>query len=300
MRVRTAVSRAAGPAVVAVLCAAALASPRVASPAAPPEVTLIGDSIATPILWYDRPREILGDGLDLRVEVAVCRALAGQSCPDDGVRPPTLVALVPTLGADLGPTAVLVLGENDPEASFGDDAEAAIQTLLEAGVKRILWSNLRAVREQFGRMDGVLAAVAARHPEVTVLDWNAYSGNHPEWFQSDGIHLTEVGGERLAAFLHTGVIQALFAPDPIAVTPARLPPARVGQAYAVQLSAHGGKAPYHWRVTSGPLPAGMHLASDGLLHGRPRRARHVRVSVEVSDTRGVTTSRRLELAINGR
>src|SRR4051794_5360623 len=144
---------------------------------APPEVTLIGDSIATPILWYERPREILGDGLDLRVEVAVCRALAGQSCPDNGVRPPTVVDLVPTLGPDLGPTVVLVMGENDPEASFAADSEAAIQTLLGAGVTRILWANLRAVRLQFGRMDTALASVAAKHPQVTILDWNAYSGN---------------------------------------------------------------------------------------------------------------------------
>ena len=281
-------------ATVAVLCVAA----RAAAPAAPPEVTLIGDSIATPILWYQRPREILGDGLDLRVEVAVCRALAGQSCPDNGVRPPTLVRLVPTLGPDLGPTVVLVLGENDPEATFPEDVEAAIQTLLGAGVKRILWSNLRAVRDQFGRMDSVLDAAAVRHPEVTILDWNTYSGNHPEWFQSDGIHLTGAGGERLAAFLHEGVIQALFAPAPIVVAPARLPIAYVGKPYTVKLTASGGEAPYHWRVTSGPLPAGIHLVAGGLLHGRPRRATRLRVALQVIDARGVTATRRLELAID--
>jgi hypothetical protein len=291
--------RLAGAGLVAALCAAAAIAPP-AAPSAPPEVTLIGDSIATPILWYPRPREILGDGLDLRVEVAVCRALAGQSCPDNGVRPPTLVALVPTLGSELGPTVVLVMGENDPEASLPDDAETAIQTLLDAGVKRILWTNLRAVRPQFGRMDGALAAVAAKHPEVTILDWNAYSGNHPEWFQSDGLHLTEAGGEKLAAFLHDGVMQALFAPTPILVAPARLPPARVGRAYAVHLLARDGTAPYHWRVTSGPLPAGLHLAAAGLLEGRPRRAERLQVVLEVSDTRGVTASRRLLLTIAAR
>jgi hypothetical protein len=55
----------------------------------------------------------------------------------------------------------------------------------------------------------------------------------------------------------------------LAVTPATLPAADVGEAYSQALSTTGGTAPYGYAVTAGALPAGLTLAGDGTLSGTP-------------------------------
>ena len=55
----------------------------------------------------------------------------------------------------------------------------------------------------------------------------------------------------------------------LAVTPASVPSATAGTAYSTSFSASGGVAPYSYAVTTGSLPAGLTLATDGLLSGVP-------------------------------
>jgi hypothetical protein len=43
---------------------------------------------------------------------------------------------------------------------------------------------------------------ARKHANRTkLLDWVAYSAAHPDWFQPDGLHLTDVGAQAFARFL---------------------------------------------------------------------------------------------------
>jgi Putative Ig domain len=56
------------------------------------------------------------------------------------------------------------------------------------------------------------------------------------------------------------------------VTTGSLPAGQVGTAYAATLAATGGATPYTWTLTSGTLPAGLSLASDGTLSGKPTAA----------------------------
>jgi len=56
---------------------------------------------------------------------------------------------------------------------------------------------------------------------------------------------------------------------PPQVTTSSLPDGVVGIAYSTSLQATGGKAPYHWTVSSGTLPAGVTLSASGLLSGTP-------------------------------
>jgi large repetitive protein len=53
------------------------------------------------------------------------------------------------------------------------------------------------------------------------------------------------------------------------ITTASLPAATPGQAYAFQLTAVGGTAPYTWTHT-GALPHGLKLTSRGLITGTPK------------------------------
>jgi hypothetical protein len=74
-------------------------------------------------------------------------------------------------------------------------------------------------------------------------------------------------------------------PAPLQVTTSSLPTARVKAAYRATLQASGGNAPYRWRVTSGRLPAGLHLRSSGVISGKPRVAGTFTFSVTVVDHR---------------
>ena len=60
------------------------------------------------------------------------------------------------------------------------------------------------------------------------------------------------------------------APTPaLSITTSGLPVATVGAAYSTMLSASGGSGTKSWTVASGSLPAGLSLASDGVLSGTP-------------------------------
>ena len=57
--------------------------------------------------------------------------------------------------------------------------------------------------------------------------------------------------------------------DVVSITTTALPAATRGKAYAVQLDATGGTAPYVWSET-GSLPKGLKLKTNGLLSGTPK------------------------------
>jgi uncharacterized protein (DUF934 family) len=51
--------------------------------------------------------------------------------------------------------------------------------------------------------------------------------------------------------------------------PLQLPPGRVGTSYSAPIKSEGGLAPLHWRVSSGQLPPGLTIATDGKIEGTP-------------------------------
>ena len=110
-------------------------------------MTFIGDSIATAIAYNEPSKTLLATGIDLDLQLAVCRRLVGDSCPYEGVRPPTLVDLLPTI--QLGSTVVVEVGYNDWEDPFADSVETSLQALRKAGAKRVLWLTLRADRTSY-------------------------------------------------------------------------------------------------------------------------------------------------------
>ncbi|MDQ1494866.1 MAG: hypothetical protein QOG69_1349, partial [Actinomycetota bacterium] len=237
---------------------AALVGASTTSAATTPRVTVIGDSILTAVQWNTTPMAILGQGFDLQMEIGVCRRIEGQSCPFEGGEVPTLIDLVPQLGSSIAPTVIVEVGSNDPQDVFAQEVEDAMHVLLHYGVTRVLWVNFHEVQGQYPAMNQALVAAAQRYPELSVVDWNGAAANHPEWFQTDGIHLVESGAEAMATLLHNALLgvggEPPPPPDPPLVLPATpLPAARAGRAYAAQLVAKGGAAPYRWQVTSGPL-----------------------------------------------
>lgn len=275
-----------------------------AGSAAPPleRVTVIGDSIATAIEYDPTARPILARGVDLDLQLAVCRRLAGDSCPYQGLRPPTLVALLPSIA--LGSTVVVAVGYNDFEQTFAETVETALQALGRAGAKHVLWLTLRAERHSYVHMNDLVSEAAARHPELTIVDWNLYSRSHPDWFQPDGLHLTDVGAIAMATLVHRsleelGLVAAPAAPA-LAIVTKMLPAGRVGHRYGAHLTTSGGELPIRWAKTAGVIPAGLILRRDGRLAGTPRVAGRLTLTLRATDAQGRSVSRRFVLIVRPR
>jgi putative cell wall-binding protein len=76
-----------------------------------------------------------------------------------------------------------------------------------------------------------------------------------------------------------------------------LPTAAVGTAYSQLLVAAGGSGPYTWTVTSGTLPEGLNLSSDGLIFGTPNTRGAGSFTVTVTDANSATASDVLALPV---
>lgn len=79
-------------------------------------------------------------------------------------------------------------------------------------------------------------------------------------------------------------------PTPTAPLQASTPPfhaGEVGVAYTpVALAATGGVQPYTWTVTTGALPDGLSLGSDGSVSGTPTRAGGFSFTIQLADSGG--------------
>ena len=83
----------------------------------------------------------------------------------------------------------------------------------------------------------------------------------------------------------------------ITINPAELPGGKVGQAYAMTLTASGGAAPYSFAVTGGALPAGLSLTANGTLSGTPTSADTASFTVTATDAEGNQGTKTYPLSI---
>lgn len=71
----------------------------------------------------------------------------------------------------------------------------------------------------------------------------------------------------------------------------------VGAAYTGAVAATGGTGPYTYAVTSGALPAGLTLASDGAISGTPTTAGTSAFTVTATDANDATGSREYSVMV---
>jgi lysophospholipase L1-like esterase len=283
-------------AVVALLLAATEGAVAHADTGGLQHVTLIGDSVADAIPGDSSAVRILSQGIDLDLEVDACRRLVDQSCPPN---PPTAVQLIKKLGPAIGPTVVIAVGYNDFADHYAGEIDDTLAALDAANVKNIFWLTLRAAHHPYINMNDEINAAAAKHPGMTVIDWNVYSRSHPDWFQADGIHLVEAGSEAMAGLIHDKLVAADIAVPPVQVKTVTLPAASRSKPYSARLTAASGRSPYVWSL-AGRLPAGLHLRSTGMISGTPRTIDKRGVftfTVRVKDAVGQTDSRKLLLRL---
>jgi lysophospholipase L1-like esterase len=279
--------------VLRLILAAAAAGGLIAAPAwraaasvpADSRVLIIGDSIATGMSWHASSIGILQKNLEVEWEVAVCRTLVGEGCPFEGARPQSASDLVASL-ASVPPYVVVEVGYNDSPDTFQAGIDQFMNELRAEGAQHVFWLTLRETRQPFPELNRILASASHRYPELELIDWNAATGSHPEWFQGDGTHLDETGGDAMAHLIHGRLFEVI---SPLRVAGLSLPRLRPGHSYRAQLRAIGGTKPYRWHVSGGRPPNGIHLAADGYLYGRagdgPRSFR-----ISVTDADGLTAA----------
>jgi hypothetical protein len=164
-----------------------------------PRVTLICDSVAGAISFDTGAKAILAEGVDLFLEPGQARRLGGDT-PPGGIAPPTVLQLIGMLGHRLGTTVIISIGYNDFSSQYAQNMEAALDALRGAGVEHVLWATLHvsAAHTSYATMNDAIEAAAVHHPELTVVDWNAYASGHPEWFQPDDVHVQGDGPRAMA------------------------------------------------------------------------------------------------------
>ena len=85
----------------------------------------------------------------------------------------------------------------------------------------------------------------------------------------------------------------------IAVAPSTVPTATRGTAYSQTLNASGGTAAYTYAITSGALPAGITLASNGTLSGTATVEGTFNFTVQATDANSFTGTQAYSLTVAG-
>jgi len=105
---------------------------------------------------------------------------------------------------DLGNVVVISLGNN---GSFTDKQFDQIMEAL-AGVKLVVFVNVRVPRPWQDSNNAVIARGVAYYPNTVLVDWYAATEGHPELFGQDGVHLTGAGVRLYAALVADAIVKA--------------------------------------------------------------------------------------------
>lgn len=85
----------------------------------------------------------------------------------------------------------------------------------------------------------------------------------------------------------------------ITISPLALNNATVSQTYGAKLGANGGTSPYTFRISSGSLPSGLTLASDGTISGTPSATGSYTFEVRASDAIGCPATKSYTIVVAG-
>jgi hypothetical protein len=203
-------------ALVAVLLGVASVSPAAhgatSTSTAGPRVTMFGDSIADSLNYVPEARELLGDGVDLRLELSPCRKLVPVGCAYMGSRPPSVLDIVTSSTlAQLGNIVIVAVGYNDPANNYETDMAQVVNALVDRGVGHVIWVTLRAQTADYRQINETIKSQAPRWPELRVADWEAWSRGK-DWFNSDQLHLNAAGAIGFATLLRPYVLTACGSP----------------------------------------------------------------------------------------
>jgi len=148
-----------------------------------PALPEISDRAET--IWLTGDSVILG----IRNSLAEIRPLLVVNARVGRAAPELLQEMSRDLEKAAGSTVVMDLGNND---LLTEETVRAIFELAKESPK-IVVVNTAVPRPYRDANNELLAELAAQYSNVKVVDWNALSDGHPEYFAPDGVHLIPTG-----------------------------------------------------------------------------------------------------------
>jgi hypothetical protein len=189
--------------------------------------------------------------------------------------PPTAFDTLRQLGSAVGPNVVVDVGYNDDSNDYRQGMIRVLALLGRKGVHHVVWLTLREHWHDYITINDEIRAVARTRPWVTVADWNRYSRSHPDWYQSDGIHLEAAGAAALAVFVHRTLarLRLTGAPHVTKIRTRRVASARRAKPRALRAADTSAQAGSTSDV--GPVAAliGLLVVISAAAYARVRRSR---------------------------
>lgn len=136
-------------------------------------------------LWVTGDSVILGirSALGESHPISLINARIGRQAPE------LLDVMVHDKAQVIGSTVVFDLGNNN---ALTREQVVAIFDVVKSQPK-IIVVNTAVPRPWRDSNNALLADVASKYANVTIVDWNAISQGHPEYFAPDGVHLVPTG-----------------------------------------------------------------------------------------------------------
>ena len=137
------------------------------------------------MIWLTGDSVILG----IRTALSEIRPLLVVNARVGRAAPELLEQMSRDLEKAAGSTVVMDLGNND---LLTEETVRAIFELVKES-PRIVVVNTAVPRPYRDANNSLIAEIAAQYANVKVVDWNAISEGHPEYFAPDGVHLVPTG-----------------------------------------------------------------------------------------------------------
>ena len=139
----------------------------------------------TELIWLTGDSVILG----IRSAIADIRPLLVVNARVGRAAPELLEEMNRDLEKAAGSTVVMDLGNND---LLVEETVRAIFELVKESPKVVV-VNTAVPRPYRDANNELIAQLATEYSNVRVVDWNAISDGHPEYFAPDGVHLVPTG-----------------------------------------------------------------------------------------------------------
>jgi peptidoglycan/LPS O-acetylase OafA/YrhL len=137
------------------------------------------------LIWLTGDSVILG----IRNAIAEIRPLLLVNARVGRAAPELLQEISGDLEKASGSTVVMDLGNNDLLAE--ETVKAIFEVVKES--PKVVVVNTAVPRPYRDANNELIAVLARQYANVIVIDWNAISDGHPEYFAPDGVHLVPTG-----------------------------------------------------------------------------------------------------------
>ncbi len=137
------------------------------------------------MIWLTGDSVILG----IRSAIAEIRPLLVVNARVGRAAPELLEEMTKDFEKAAGATIVMDMGNNDV---LNEETVRAIFDLVKESPKVVV-VNTAVPRPYRDANNELIAEIAAQYSNIQVVDWNAISEGHPEYFAPDGVHLVPTG-----------------------------------------------------------------------------------------------------------